>query len=280
MVCLVTCVHSLTGYAPRRKLQPIGDGIEIELHLSDQDSAAIVSRKLRIFDDDGKPLYLTSTATPDADVAVLPLPSGLAQFRSPPKCFDMTSPDIFVVPFPGQRVSVIGYPFGWGDELNHLPIWKTGHIASEPTRDFNGDPRFLVDLTGRPGMSGSPVVVGRRELLPSFGGQLNASVNGSLLGVYASVASYQSGDPQEAEAVSIEEALEAGDSRRRPMELGGVWKASIIAQILASVDPRTVPTANPIDGPGPAATRGGPAEDEPYTPPGEPGPVADLRHGW
>src|SRR5436190_207162 len=61
-----------------------------------------------------------------------------------------------------QLCHIIGFPLG----LEHrpangilFPIWKTGHIASEPNSDFNGFPKLLVDATPRRGMSGALVVV-------------------------------------------------------------------------------------------------------------------------
>lgn len=56
---------------------------------------------------------------------------------------------------PGTKVALIGYPF----RLSHsgyLPFWKTGHIASDISL-HNESPRFYVDATVRPSMSGSPV---------------------------------------------------------------------------------------------------------------------------
>lgn len=61
---------------------------------------------------------------------------------------------------PSDRVSVIGYPFGYsaGESNNqYLGIWSNGFIASEPFLDYKGLPIFLIDCRTRPGQSGSPV---------------------------------------------------------------------------------------------------------------------------
>ena len=55
-------------------------------------------------------------------------------------------------------VSIIGFPLGLTSE-GAFPIWKSGHIASDPDLDYNGLPAFLIDATTRGGMSGSPVVL-------------------------------------------------------------------------------------------------------------------------
>jgi hypothetical protein len=61
---------------------------------------------------------------------------------------------------PAMAVSIVGFPLG-ETASGAFPIWKTGHIASDPDVDYRSDPVFLVDATTRSGMSGSPVY--RRE---------------------------------------------------------------------------------------------------------------------
>lgn len=74
-----------------------------------------------------------------------------------PLDMELTSTDIVVMP--AMPISVIGYPLGLRSGDN-WPIWKTGHVASDPDIDFELDrPAFLIDATTRSGMSGSPVVL-------------------------------------------------------------------------------------------------------------------------
>lgn len=42
----------------------------------------------------------------------------------------------------------------------NFATWSTGHIASEPDKEFNGLPAFLIDCRARKGQSGS-LVIGR-----------------------------------------------------------------------------------------------------------------------
>jgi hypothetical protein len=44
-----------------------------------------------------------------------------------------------------------------------LPIWKTGHIASEPSVYIDDDPKVLIDAATCEGMSGAPVYVREPE---------------------------------------------------------------------------------------------------------------------
>ena len=60
---------------------------------------------------------------------------------------------------PTKDVIFIGYPEGWIDQRNNLPIARIGKIASHPRVDFNGKPEFLIDAQVFKGSSGSPVFV-------------------------------------------------------------------------------------------------------------------------
>lgn len=59
----------------------------------------------------------------------------------------------------GQTVMFVGYPTGFFDQKNFLPILRSGTIASIPSVDFNGRPQILIDAQVFPGSSGSPVFV-------------------------------------------------------------------------------------------------------------------------
>lgn len=60
---------------------------------------------------------------------------------------------------PDRDVVFVGYPYGYFDEVNNLPILRSGKIATIPKVDFNGLPQFLIDAQVYPGSSGSPVFV-------------------------------------------------------------------------------------------------------------------------
>ena len=86
-----------------------------------------------------------------------------------------------------QTCHIIGFPVGLTHEpaKNVLfPIWKTGHIASEPNSDIGeGDPRLLIDATTRRGMSGSMVIVrsgGRHRLVGIYTGRYKPPIRGAL----------------------------------------------------------------------------------------------------
>lgn len=105
---------------------------------------------------EGKPLWIEHPLGAKVDVVVIPLdlPSHVAIY---PLDLSMAQTDMVVVP--AMPVSVIGFPLGLRAGEN-WPIWKTGHVASDPGIDFQPDrPAFLIDATTRSGMSGAPVVL-------------------------------------------------------------------------------------------------------------------------
>jgi len=59
----------------------------------------------------------------------------------------------------GDSCIIIGYPKGFHDETNYLPIARSGSIASNWGIFFNNRKCFLVDSKLHPGTSGSPVVI-------------------------------------------------------------------------------------------------------------------------
>lgn len=109
-----------------------------------------------------------------------------------------------------QPVSIVGFPFGLRG--GGLAIWVQGTIASEPTRDYDGLPRFLIDSRTRQGQSGSPVIAYYAGGVTTMGvGHLVLADNPieQLLGVYSGRISPES-------------------------DLGFVWKAEAVQAILAS----------------------------------------------
>jgi hypothetical protein len=56
-----------------------------------------------------------------------------------------------------EKIFLMGYPFGWYDTINNLPITRIGHLSSPFRVPFNGMPLMMGDLTSHQGMSGGPV---------------------------------------------------------------------------------------------------------------------------
>jgi len=82
---------------------------------------------------------------------------------------------------PGETISIIGFPEGL-HVSNKLPIWKTGHLAS----DYSVEPnRFRVDATTKSGMSGSPVFAKRVGIYMRSANAASMGATIRFLGTYS-----------------------------------------------------------------------------------------------
>ena len=63
----------------------------------------------------------------------------------------------------GSDVVFVGYPRGFYDVANNLPLLRRGVIASVPDVDFNGKGQIVIDAQVFRGSSGSPVFVGQGD---------------------------------------------------------------------------------------------------------------------
>ena len=104
----------------------------------------------------GNPRWREHPGGKAIDVVALPLSMTDVAVRFYP--IDLALADFDMLVQVAMTVSIIGFPFGLATN-GALPIWKTGHIASDPDIEYQGKPAFLVDSSTRGGMSGSPVVV-------------------------------------------------------------------------------------------------------------------------
>lgn len=121
----------------------------------------------------------------EIDVVAIALPPEVTS-RIGIHSLDLALANIDMLATPALPVSVIGYPLGISVGES-WPIWKTGHIASDPDIDFQpGKPAFLIDATTRSGMSGSPVVLRLDSYSKSDGSQILAGgIATRFMGIYS-----------------------------------------------------------------------------------------------
>lgn len=156
---LVTNWHVLSGRSPQTG-QPqhpkgaIPDQVRIAHHSTKLGTWKLIDETL--LDSSQEPLWIEHPNGNEVDVAALPLTHLDKEILL--YDFDLSLADTDLVPQVAMPVSIIGFPLGFSS-AGAFPIWKTGHIASDPELDYQGIPAFLIDATTRLGMSGSPVVV-------------------------------------------------------------------------------------------------------------------------
>jgi len=236
-VFLVTNYHVVTGHAPRLKMAPAGDRIRFLLHTDEDDLESVRWLELPLYDARAEPIWATSDAYPDADVVLVPLPPN-AYSNIKLYVFTEAHTQTPIRIRPASGVTLLGYPYGFYDHKHWLPIWKTGHIASEPDVDFEGEPAFLADVSAFPGMSGSPVLAVANGIYESEEGGMRSGDAHKLLGIFSSVpVMVRRNRPDGSSDPTVQSTSEI------PLQLGYVWKSSVIADIAKHYHPRTFGSA-------------------------------------
>ncbi len=230
-ISLVTNYHVLTGSAPDENKTPIGDNIIFYFHKDENNPSELKQIRFPLFTKQGKPIWISSKRFTSADIAIIPIVSSL---YTDCKVFgiseDWTKQRIVL--HPTSTITLVGYPYGFSDKKNSLPIWKTGTIASEPLFDFDGKPLFLVDISAFPGMSGSPAFAVANGIYEVEPGTMTPGNVRKFLGIYASM--------QMLEEKKYLEQLDAdkkqGIKLVESLELGNIWRADLIIEIINTID--------------------------------------------
>jgi len=133
---LVTNWHVVAGRNPDTgELLSNTGGIPDELRIVHHSSKGLGSwtvRKEGLLTAEGNPRWLEHPAGSAVDVVALPLDTSNPEVKIFPLDLGLANFDMIVqVAMP---VSIIGFPFGIAT-AGAWPIWKTGHIASDPDLD-------------------------------------------------------------------------------------------------------------------------------------------------
>jgi hypothetical protein len=230
-VFLVTNYHVVTGRAPLTPGPRLGDRVRFILHESPVELTRVRQVELPLYDQRGDPLWIVSDAVPSADVVLLPVPPDAYRDISVLVFTEAhTRGDIRIRPSSGA--TLLGYPYGFYDESHFLPVWKTGHVASEPSVDFNDLPTFLVDVSAFPGMSGSPVLAVANGIYESEDGAMRSGRVLKLLGIFSAMPVVRERQPADANGLGETRTTEIN------LQLGYVWKAALIADLAKTYRPK------------------------------------------
>ena len=129
-----------------------------------------------------------------------------------------------------EEVVFVGYPNGMFDPVHNLPIFRKGIIATHPSIDYGGEPRYLIDASVFPGSSGSPVFLHRAGPWREIDGRFRQARQFHFLGILGQVF-WQSDDGQ----LSFEEvpaAMKAVVTTRQMIDLGVVHKAKCVIETI------------------------------------------------
>lgn len=203
---LITNFHVISGDEDE-DTKP--DEIEILYH-STAKLGSWVIRSEKLYKDE-VPEWIEHPKGNSIDVIALPLKDIDLEIKIYP--FDLNLANVDMIPRPAMPVSIVGYPAGIMTG-GGFPIWKTGHIASDPDLNYDNKPMFLIDATTRGGMSGSPVIL-------RLGGGFQQSDGSRMMvssGFFTKFLGIYSG------RIMSEEST----------ELGQVWRPHLILDILNS----------------------------------------------
>ncbi|HFG6897085.1 trypsin-like peptidase domain-containing protein [Acinetobacter baumannii] len=87
-----------------------------------------------------------------------------------------------------EKVFFVGYPNAFRDEINNLPIARSGYLATPLYTDFEGKETFLLDASIFEGSSGSPIFIVNENFETYTDTSGNAKINARciLVGVNSS----------------------------------------------------------------------------------------------
>lgn len=209
---LITNRHNVTG-RNQQTGQPISPhgGVPDNLIIVHNRKSRLgewVEREEKLFNDAGDPRWHEHPRLgPQADFVALPL-ANISAIEFYPYDPVNTGPDIAIGP--AEVLSVVGFPFGLTGG-GALAIWATGFVASEP--NLPDQPTFFIDCRSRQGQSGSAVISHRNGGSVTMADGSTAIYAGPVtrfLGIYSGRVNAES-------------------------DLGIVWKASAIAELIASI---------------------------------------------
>lgn len=188
---LITAGHNLTGRHPNTDKtisETCGIPNEVDVDGFHVQTSLPLYRSLNDPNDAEHcpPLFWRHPTDPTVDVVVLP-------FTAPSEWpmawdesfFDEGLNQLDIRLTVTQTCFVVGFPLDLVDRTtpNHvLPIYKTANIALEPYLDFQGRPVVIIDVTARPGMSGSPVII-RQPYVGSYRHRFVGIYTGRLPGL-------------------------------------------------------------------------------------------------
>lgn len=216
--------HADTNKPLDKKNSGIPNNIRIRHHTDQLGQTEV--RKETLLTSDGSRRWLEHSSGSKVDVVALPL-ENIENIKLYP--LDLSLIDTDIIPRPGMPVFIIGFPFG-KSAGECFPIWKTGHVASDPDLDIDSLPCFLVDATARSGMSGGPVILrlyGPYETSTGYSMTISYPTT-KFLGIYSGRI-----HPKSDLCEDPTRGIRVDDGRILPQsELGRIWKPSVLSSIL------------------------------------------------
>ena len=196
------------------------EALRLRLHTDPSDLRKNATCDLALEGADGQPVWREHPAYgEEVDVVAIPLDKQEMEGRFLVRAFrqaDHAPADLELGI--GQVVLVLGYPLGFHDRLNNLPIVRDATIASLYPVPFEGKPYFLIDARLHGGTSGSPVIAKPTRYVTKGGQRVAVRFNlmTFLVGVHSATIDCEDRDPDQDE----------------PLGLSVVWYPWLIPEII------------------------------------------------
>ncbi|NWK52121.1 trypsin-like peptidase domain-containing protein [Acinetobacter sp. SwsAc5] len=113
-----------------------------------------------------------------------------------------------------EKVFFVGYPNAFRDEVNNLPIARSGYLATPLYTDFEGKETFLLDASIFEGSSGSPICIVNENFETYSDTSGNARVNARCI------------------LAGVNSSTFTRCSDKQYLDIGYAWKAYKILEII------------------------------------------------
>jgi len=214
---LITALHVLSGRDPETQ-QPLrtDGGIPNRLVVE----GCQFRFEINLYSADNTPsettrLFAVHPRGPRVDVSLMRITGDRGNLMPLDISFLTESLNAELKLYVSQTCYILGFPEGLIHKLRDgvvIPIWKTGHLASEPGFDFDDLPRLLIDATTRSGMSGAMVFVTKPPL-------------SGFVGIYTG---------RYKQPMNEESSPDERD-RRFTSELGWVFRSAVVHELITSL---------------------------------------------
>jgi len=221
-VYLVTNKHVIYGDRYFEDgVKPEIDKLKLILHTNKTDLSQNEEIVMELFAGEGR--TWKEHPRKDVDIICIPLTLDRNRFLFVTIGEDLLDSSNLKIGF--ERIFVMGYPYGWYDTLNNLPITRIGHLSSPFGAPFQGNPFMLADVETHKGMSGSPVFMHLKDYVTTNEkGGLTTHLGASkilLLGVFSGQPRWEIKNKETSKTTEI------------PHSLSVVWFPNLIKEILA-----------------------------------------------
>lgn len=183
-VFLVTNKHVIYGEKYYENPPPEVNNIKLILHTDAQNLSQNEEVIVPLFEDE-KITWLEHTDR-DIDIVLIPLNLDRKKYLINSLTESVIESSNLEIGF--EKIFVMGYPYGWYDNINNIPVARVGHLASPFKVPFQNKPIMLGDVETHPGMSGGPVLMKLKDYVTINGKNRTTNLGASrtlLVGIHS-----------------------------------------------------------------------------------------------